>query len=64
MVVLRDIVLHKLEQRVAEMVGDIFRIARQEVVHDDDVKALGHESIDEVRTQKARPERKGEEKWR
>ena len=48
-----DIVEHKLEIGIPEMVLDIGHVACEQVVHDDDLIALFQGAIGQMRTQKA-----------
>ena len=52
--VVGNVVLNKLESRVAEQVGDVFGPAREEVVHADDFAAFFQQQVAEMRPQETR----------
>ena len=49
--VISDIVLNKLESRLAEQMGDVFRPAREEAVHADDFAAFFQQQVAQMRPQ-------------
>ena len=52
--VVGDIVLDKLESRMAEQVGDVLGPAREEVVHADNFVAFFQQQVAKVRPQETR----------
>ena len=52
--VLRDVVPHEAEPAVLLEVGEVLHVAREEVVHRDDLVAFGEQAVADVASQKPR----------
>jgi hypothetical protein len=55
--VVGDIIVHEAEVRVARVMGDVRRVAGDQVVHRGDAPAFGQQPVAQMRSQKTGPSR-------